>query len=181
MAIAKTLSLAKAGMAARGLASSYGPSLAAMKRTKEQKELDKKREAEEKKIAMQQGAPKAEDVAAAMNPIQAALTQQRAMLSRGAQTGMQQQQQRDLTRSGIMAQARVGSDLASQEAQRRMQDRMRLQAGLERAATRRQADKQMALQAAIGSKGEGQQAALMEGVKEATDIQAGSAAKTFGK
>ena len=90
MAIAETLTLAKALSTAGGLASSYGPAAASMKRTKEQKELTKKRQAEEQKLAKTQGTPKAEDVAAAKNPIEAALTQQRAMLARGQQTGMQQ-------------------------------------------------------------------------------------------
>tara|TARA_R110000824_G_scaffold110497_6_gene258576 strand:- start:2238 stop:2792 length:555 start_codon:yes stop_codon:yes gene_type:complete len=180
MAIAETLTLAKALSTAGGLASSYGPAAASMKRTKEQKELTKKRQAEEQKLAKTQGTPKAEDVAAAKNPIEAALTQQRAMLARGQQTGMQQQQQRDLTRTGIMAQARIGSDLAAQEAARRGQERQRLDAGLERDADRRQRDKQMALQAAMASKGEGQKAAFGKGVKESLDTEAGSASSAFG-
>ena len=79
-----------------------------------------------------------------------------------------------------MAQARIGSDLAAQEAARRGQERQRLDAGLERDADRRQRDKQMALQAEMASKGEGQKAAFGKGVKESLDTEAGSASSAFG-
>ena len=87
MPLATTLAGDKAAAQAGGVAAPYLGAALALKKTKHQKGFEKDIEAEEAKEAKDQGRLDQGQVAEAMNPIQAALTQQRAMMARGPQTG----------------------------------------------------------------------------------------------
>ena len=139
----------------------------ALKKTKHQKGFEKDIEAEEAKEYKDQGKLDQGRVAEAMNPIQAALTKQRAMLARGPQTGMRQQQQRDLMRSGLQAQARVGSDLLAQEAAGAEGRRARLGQKKLQAAGLREQQKNQAIAALTSQKGTGQAGAASKGTEAA--------------
>ena len=163
MPLATTLAGDKAAAQAGGVAAPYLGAALALKKTKHQKGFEKDIEAEEAKEAKDQGRLDQGQVAEAMNPIQAALTQQRAMMARGPQTGMAQQQQRELTRAGMMAQARVGSDLLAREAAGAEARRARIAQKKLQAAGLREQQKTQAIAALTSQKGVGQVGAEQKG------------------
>tara|TARA_R110002012_G_scaffold56535_3_gene144940 strand:+ start:15432 stop:16214 length:783 start_codon:yes stop_codon:yes gene_type:complete len=167
MAIAKTLAGAKTAATGGGLAAGGLGAALALKKSKYQKSFEKDIDATEAKIAKDQGKLDQTKVAEGMGAIQSALTQQRAMTARGPQTGMQQQQQRDLMMGGLKAQARVASDLLKQEGQERVQALRDLSQRKLQAAQMREAQKSAAIGALTADKGKGQVGATIKGQQEA--------------